>query len=282
MKRILSLPREVFRGFTAAKTSIIYALWGNGHGEEKQNKLSARNAISYVEIKNDGRTLDKKRDPLPGQNDLDLAVEHREAKSDGYTHYASAKNLFSLKPVFKNEFATKFTSVSLRDLVKTQRRRIIITADIMCREPGMCGKTHRIYLRDERYGFNVSVVKRFLIKPDDLVFATLHTQNGLFAHSDGEYHSTGTHLICIVDETKIDRDFLFWALDIVVPTLSKIDTTGRENYKEHDILNLKIPLPSLSEQREIVHELMEAKFNMIKAEANFEKERKVFFESLAK
>ncbi|MGI9338902.1 MAG: N-6 DNA methylase [Gammaproteobacteria bacterium] len=244
IKRVISLPREIFRGFTSAKTSILYALW---RGERQRQSV-----VSYIDVRNDGYTLDKKRNPLPGQNDLDDAVENRHLAIDGLRHLASAKNHHTLKPAMRQTLQTRCAAVPLGDIVKVAKRPIAITADMLCREPGMRSKDHRIYLREERLGFNVSVKNRHRILPGDLVFSRLHTQDGLFAFSDAEYHGTSTYLACIIDESRADRDFLFWALDKVVPTLSVVDTTGRENYKERDILALMVPLPPIAKQRKII------------------------------
>ena len=59
IKRIISLPREVFNA-TSAKTSIIYAIWGDGHGNEKAKNKTIKEFIPYFEVENDGFTLDKK------------------------------------------------------------------------------------------------------------------------------------------------------------------------------------------------------------------------------
>lgn len=275
VKRVISLPREVFRGVTAAKTSIIYALW-----KGKKDKPSASYFISYLKVENDGFTLDKKRDPLPGRNDLDNVIETRYAEIGG--HYADTKNHYAFKIVPKKEIDTKFGLVSLRDLVKVKTQKINITADMICREPGMTARYHKISLKDERYGYNVRVKERKLISPGDLVFSTMHTQNGLFAYSEEIFHSAGTHLVCTIDETKVDRDFLFHALDRVVPNLSMEDTTGRESYNKEDILRLKIPLPAIEVQREMVKELNLAWRNYFQAQSNMLASQESFWKKLSK
>ena len=90
IKRVISLPREIFRGFTSAKTSIIYAIWNEGKSRQSR--------ISFVDVRNDGYTPDKKRNPLPGQNDLDDAVENRYLDIDGLPHSATKENNYILKP----------------------------------------------------------------------------------------------------------------------------------------------------------------------------------------
>ena len=106
-------------------------------------------------------------------------------------------------------------------------------------------------------GSEIKVTKRIRIETGDLVFSRLHTQNGAFAFSQGQYQATGTFVPLRVDETRVDRQFLFWVLHHFVPTLSASDTVGRETYKTSEILELKIPLSSLGEQRRIVARIEE-------------------------
>ena len=156
------------------------------------------------------------------------------------------------------------------------KRGVIITPDMICREPGFKGKEHRIYLREKQYGYNVGVVNRHQILPGDLVFGRMHTQDGLFAFADAEYHSAKTQLICTVREKEVDRGFLFWALDQIVPKLSMADTTGRENYSEETILALPIPCPPLDEQHEIVRSLQKAAEGVDKARSTLQAEQRKF------
>ncbi len=275
IRRIISLPREVFRGVTSAKTSVIYALW---RGES--DVLNKCYHIPYIKVENDGYTRDTKRDPLPGKNDLDDVIETRHAEVGG--HDATHKNGYTFKAAPKKSIASPFKFTRLRELVRVRNETIKITADMMCRDPGMSGKNHQISLKEERFGYNVKVKNRKLIHPGDLVFSRLHTQNGLFAYSADIFHGTSTHLVCNIDETKVDRHFLFHTLDGLVPHLSKEDTTGRENYSEEDILELKIPLPALSEQRKIVANLKAACCQYVAAQSRMENAKAHFSQSILK
>ena len=259
IRRVVSLPREVFRGVTSAKTSVIYALW-----KGENSPRTRRNVIPYVKVRNDGYTLDTNRDPLPGKNDLDEVLETRDMDVGG--HVASAKNHYALKPELDNFLRAGTPTAALRDLVKIKNVPIRIAADTVCREPGMHGKEHVIELKKSRFGYNVQCKRRKLISPGDLVFSRMHTQDGLFAYSKETFHGTGTHLVCEVLTDKIDRDFLFYALDKVVPLLYMEDTTGRENYKAEVILGLEIPLPSLTKQRALVKRLRAARGNCLRAQ----------------
>ena len=88
--------------------------------------------------------------------------------------------------------------------------------------------------------------------PGDLAFSRLHTQNEAFGFSDYDFQATGTFVPLAMNETKVERRFLFWALNQFIPSLSASDTVGRETFKTDDILALEIPLPPLNEHRRIV------------------------------
>ena len=275
VRRVVSLPREVFRGITSAKTSIILADWGDGRGQEKPATRAKKIAVPYFRVDNDGFTLDKRRDPLPGENDLDRLLEDRHEGNLCERHGAEAP-AWKMKPEEQESISSVFPLRPLRELVEVRERPVTITPDMICREPGLNSKTHSIFLREEKQGYNVKVTRRKKILPGDLVFSCLHTQDGLFAFSDAEYHSTGTHLVCAVKESEMHPDFLFQALELVVPTLSMVDTTGRENYKKETILALKIPCPPLEKQAAIIKEILQAKDALTRARAQLEKARKHF------
>ena len=137
----------------------------------------------------------------------------------------------------------------VRDLTKERLVQIKPDDDVV--NPTITSRTHSISIASIQEGISVRVRKRVRLKPGDLVFSRLHTQNGAFAFVDRSYLATTTFLPLVIDETQVDRRFLFWALHVRVPTLFASDTVGRETYKPQDILSLEIPLPTLSEQRRI-------------------------------
>ena len=141
------------------------------------------------------------------------------------------------------------------DLTDSRTFQISDEDDIL--DPTITSATHTISLGGRCKGFEVRVKKRVRIEPGDLVFSRLHTQNGAFAFANQRFQATGTFIPLAVNETKVERRFLFWALDQFVPTLSASDTVGRETFKTDDILALEIPLPPLPEQRRVVARIEE-------------------------
>ena len=147
--------------------------------------------------------------------------------------------------------------VKLKDVVKdlTEERKILISDNEEIIEPTITSKTHSISPRKFCLGSDLKIKKRVLIKKGDLVFSKLHTQNGSFAFADQEYQSTTTFLPLKILEDKILREFLFNQLHLIVPKLQASDTVGRETYKTRDILGIKINLPPLPEQKQILSKI---------------------------
>lgn len=277
IRRVISLPREVFRGLTSAKTSVIYAF-----RRERPLNSPKRIKIPYFVVENDGYTLDKKRDPLPGICDLDVLLEDRVSGKRCKNHISEEPSGWIMKPPEKKQVIDfKYPAVALAELVIVVERPVEISADMICREDKMSSETHEISLKEERLGYNVKTKKRYQVEPGDLVFALLHTQDGLFAISREHFHCTNTRLVCKIDKNKVDADYLFWVLEMIVPSLSKIDTIGRESYKKEQILSLRIPLPPIRKQKEMVLDI-KRKWDIYRFQAykEFVESRKYFREEI--
>lgn len=134
----------------------------------------------------------------------------------------------------------------------TSSRTFEISPEQEVIDPSIRSATHTLSVAARNIGAGVRITKRVRVVPGDLVFSRLHTQKGAFAFAEQEFHATGTFIPLAIDETRIDRRFLYWALHVRVPSLTTSDSVGRETYKTADILALQIPLPPLMDQRRIV------------------------------
>tara|TARA_Y100000590_G_scaffold17346_1_gene20797 strand:- start:132 stop:1499 length:1368 start_codon:yes stop_codon:yes gene_type:complete len=132
------------------------------------------------------------------------------------------------------------------DLTDSRKYTIDENSEII--EPTINTKNHVIRIASKSQGKNVKIKKRLKIKPGDLVFSRLHTQNGSFAYSDTEFTSTSSFIPLFVNESLILKNYLFWVLHVTIPTLQKDDSVGRETYKNHEILELEIPIPEKKTQ----------------------------------
>lgn len=142
-----------------------------------------------------------------------------------------------------------------RNLVS--ERQIIVKPDDEVIDPTINSKTHSITIKQSQKGIDVKVKRRIRIENGDLVFSTLHTQNGLFAFANRSYLATSSFLPLRIDDRKIDKTYLFWALHLFVSSLHAADRVGRETYRPADILRLEIPLPPLNVQKQIAQEIIQ-------------------------
>lgn len=153
---------------------------------------------------------------------------------------------------------TEFELVRLGNLVKdlTDKRRFKIQNDEKYCEPTISSKTHKISVARKKLGKELKVKTRIKIQEGDLVFSKLHTQNGLFAISDKEFAATNSFLPVQINETKIHKDYLCEILTKAVKFLIlEGDSVGRETYKARQILDLKIPLPTLEYQKILLEKI---------------------------
>ena len=183
----------------------------------------------------------------------------------------------------KKKYPFVYLSELLTDL--SDERKFILEDDKEYLEPTISTKTNTISVKNKAYGKDLKVKKRILIKPGDLVIGLLHTQNGSFAFADKEYASTGTFVPFSINNEKVLPKFLFFTLSKALKQLTSQDATGRENYKVSDILNLKIPLPPLDVQKQIVEKIEKQKSIIQGAEKilnNWEVDEKYFEDNYKK
>lgn len=252
IRRVVSLPREVFRGITSAKTSFIYAIRGDGTGDS---------SVPYFAVENDGLTKATRRMPLSGRNDLDRLLENRFDDSDCVMLYPSEENAFLLRPPQDNiSVSGQYPTVTLGEVTQESRRSFEVKDDMEVFEPGfkMEGPLRVLHLKETKAGYNTRGKKRRKIIAGDLVVSRLHTQNGMFAIADREYHATETFMALEVDTAQVNPQFLVLSLNAVAAQMSRVDTTGREQYSKDDILELPIALPPLAVQDAIADEWLEA------------------------
>src|SRR3989339_661980 len=183
------------------------------------------------------------------------------------------KKMLELEEILKE--AQKYPKIPLSELLVnlSEKRKFTIDDEKIYFEPTIKTKTNEISVSNESKGEGLKVKKRILLKKGDLVVGLLHTQNGSFAICDQEYVSTGTFIPFEINVNEVNPKYLFQNLRTAFENLGVEDATGRENYKVDDILSLKIPLPPLEIQKEIVKKIERQKEiigGVEKIEDNFE------------
>jgi restriction endonuclease S subunit len=165
------------------------------------------------------------------------------------------KEIYTIKKILKN--GAKYPMVKLHEFLKdiSDERKIIIDDELIYKDPTISTKTNTISTRNEEKGKFLKVKKRISIQNGDFVIGLLHTQNGAFAFANDEYASTGTFIPLEIDINQISKKYLFHLMKRALKQLIKDDTTGRENYKIEEILDIEIPLPSIEVQNLIADQI---------------------------
>jgi type I restriction enzyme S subunit len=186
---------------------------------------------------------------------------------------------WSVRDKLSTNHSFNFDSVKLDYVLNdlTLDRKIVINDNVEYEEPTISSKTNTISVRKKALGVEFKVKKRIQIKKNDLVFAKLHTQNGLFAFSEQNFVSTSTFIPCSFDDKKITKGYLSIILKRFLRYLSSNDSVGRETYKTQDILNLQVPLPTLEIQQQLVKNYQD-KINLAKRQEVQFKQKEVEIE----
>lgn len=116
-----------------------------------------------------------------------------------------------------------------------------------------------VLLRDKAFGKDIGTKKQFLIKKGQFLLSKIDARNGAFGLATDEVNGaiiTADFFAYDIDTTKIEPYFL-----VLMTTTKKFQqfaqsassgTTGRQRIDEKKFLDVKIPLPSLEIQKNIV------------------------------
>ena len=271
VERVISLPRWVFAEYTNAKTSVLFVSWrGKGTPQKK---------VQVFKIEHDGFIGSRRRKPDPEApndiNDMFLgAIKPREVKLSKPEFFFNRSGAAAIR--VRNDFPV----VKVGEVISHVMRPIEIKPGMVCLESGFQAKEHRIFVRKRKPYHMVaeSGRTRYAIRRGDLVIGLLHTQSGLIAFSDSdvEMHATKSHPVFSINESKVDKRYLFWTLRGILMTMERVDTVGREPFKVGEILALPFPLPSMAVQREIGKAMDEARQKIRNTEAAVKKSQEDF------
>lgn len=116
-----------------------------------------------------------------------------------------------------------------------------------------------VFLRDIEVGSKIGTKNQFLIKQGQFILSKIDARNGAFGVVTKEVDSaiiTGNFWTFDVDTSVIDPDFLSLIMTtkhfLVFCQMASNGTTGRHYLQENEFLNMKIPLPSVEEQQNIL------------------------------
>ena len=257
---IISLPKGVFLPYSAVKTSILIL----------DKKLSKeRNHIFYINIENDGYSLNNNRKPIK-DNDLPIALENlannnyfkvlkkeilnKENISFVYTDYIKEKKL-------QNQKYTKEKLSNLVEIFSGSRQKggsledgIPSIGGAQIGKYGEILQDKMVYISEEHF----NKMNKGQLKKGDVLIVKDGATTGKIGLYKGEFTKAAIneHVFGLRVNNKILDKFLYFLMmgqtfqAKVKPMIQGI--IGGINLK---FSNLEIPLPSIEKQFEIVNEL---------------------------
>ncbi len=272
LKSVISLPQGVFLPYTGVKTNILYCT--NIKKKKKQEK------VWYFDVKNDGYSLDSHRKKLEGKTDLQQFLEYRDPKNEDE------------KGALKVGFSQiKMEDIRENDLVLVGSRykkmfdygnvewEVLKISDIATIGSGNSAPQEQKFFKEGEYPFfrtsdvaishtttnllksrdklNKKGIKNLKLIPRGTILIPKSGASTFLNHRAilGVDGFVSSHLATIlVDKSKVLSRFLFYLLCHV----DSKDLTVDQNYPSlnlSEISNLRVPIPPLEIQKQIVEEL---------------------------
>ena len=159
----------------------------------------------------------------------------------------------------RSNYKNTFTLVRIGDFLKRNRHIIEIQDDALYTRVTIRLYTKGVLKRDEAIGRTIGTKRQFVVSPGQFILSKIDARNGAFGlvppELDGAV-TTADFLSYNVDTSRINPAFLTLVSStkefLKICQSSSSGTTGRQRVDETQLLNIKIPLPSLTEQDRIV------------------------------
>lgn len=280
LQSIISLPQGVFLPYTGVKTDIIYATKVN----QKIKKSEKRKDFWYFDVKSDGYTLDNHRRKLDTPSDISKYEEYRKLDSEqveemlkvGFeviqldkvrensyilvgSRYRTVSSQSKYEMVDFSEIATLTRGVNYQKAQQTTYRtnNIILPADNITLD-GELDVIKEIFLDD-----SVSLLNEKKLRKNDIFICMSsgskeHIGKVAFIDNDTQFYAGGFMGIIRTNKDKCLPKYLYFYLLFSSKFKEEIKllTQGANiNNISGTINNIKIPLPSLDLQKQIIDEL---------------------------
>ena len=245
IRACIRLPKKSFVFYTTAQTAVL--IIDNVHRQQT-------NKFTYVHLKSDGMSQDKKREPVP-ENDIRDLLEYipenriHEAPGAVQMQYYNGQSFLE----FQQLFGSNKNVWKLEELITINDTKQALEASKLYAEPGLDSHANLVCVKGNlRLGRNIKGEK-IIAKEGNLIIGTLHTnnRNGLFAVADREYICT-SQIVATIRSDIVPPEYLIQALRREFPRqLIPTDLVDRENFTAKQILNVLIPKPSTKELLEM-------------------------------
>ncbi|MGI6692030.1 MAG: N-6 DNA methylase [Christensenellales bacterium] len=275
LQSIISLPQGVFLPYTGVKTNIIYATNVN----KKVKSSERRKAFWYFDVQSDGYTLDNHRRKLDTPSDLSKYEEYRKLDKDQMNDMLKVGfEIIPFDKVHKNSnilvgsryrklepIDSKYEIVKIGDVatlvngytfpLKFQGQKGNIPF-YKVGDMNTDGNEIEMHLSRNYVSEEVIKLKKWTIFPNDTIIfpkigAAIATNKKRILSEAGIFDNNVMGIIC---GEKIIPKFMLYILNHI--DISKWATLANPpSISKENVLEERIPLPSLEVQRQIVSEL---------------------------
>ena len=159
---------------------------------------------------------------------------------------------------------TNYTQCSLGNLLQRNQNTTVVEDNTMYKRVTIKLYGKGVYLRDELLGKDIGTKRQYILSQGQFILSKIDARNGAFGivpeELDGAI-TTADFVSFNINTEKVIPDFL--RLLVSTEHFAKMcqgqssGTTGRQRVSLNDLLQIKIPLPVIEKQREIVEKYNE-------------------------
>lgn len=159
----------------------------------------------------------------------------------------------------------RWNYVSINDLAKEVSREIEVDGSKSYKLLGIRWYNKGLFLKDEKNGHQIQATRLYQVRKGDFIYNRLFAWRGSFAMVPEEYdgYYVSGEFPCFIIGDKLDPNYLclFFAQENVWSEVhyrsSGLSSLSRFRLKVEQFLQMKIPVPSLNEQKLIVKQIGE-------------------------
>ena len=174
-------------------------------------------------------------------------------------NFSNMQNWSILSHLTVANYQSKHKHIKIGSFLKRIKEAVVIQDDVYYKRATIKINNGGVFLRDTVLGKNIGTKNQFIIKKGQLLLSKIDARNGAFAIVPEALDNgviTGNFWTYEIDTTKILPQILSNILSSKrfqeIWEACSNGTTNRHYLQEADFLNTSIPVPSLSEQKEIV------------------------------
>lgn len=272
IENIISLPAGVFEPYTNVETHIIHCV----KSKKKQKK------VWFYEVKNDGYSLDKLRTELKERNDLDKFLSFRNVMDEDKRKFGFTDILINdirenksilLAKKYRNSITEQDNFVELNEVLKRSKNPIDIDDKTEYKRVTIALYGKGCSLRDTKQGKFIGTKRQFRIKQGQFLLSKIDARNGAFGFVSAEIDNaiiTGNFWAYDINTKIAEPEYLAYLFSTSKFMKYCSDKSGgvtnRKYLDENAFLKVKIPLPTIAKQKQILDKIRKQKELILHAE----------------